>query len=181
MYGPQIEYATLEPRDVKHENFLVLGPWRHGSWSSSSRRLGNLDYGEAIGKEYRAQIEAKFFAYFLKDEPGFDLEDTASFQTGSNTWKRYAHFPPKESEPTSLHLQGDSKLSWGDSPAQARTSYVSDPANPVPYRRRPIQPTYENGSQWSIWLTEDQRFVSDRKDVAVWKLPVLKKDLAVTR
>ena len=54
---------------------------------------------------------------------------------------------------------------------------MSDPANPVPYRHRPIQPTYSDGSQWYNWLTEDQRFVTDRKDVAVWKLPVLKKDL----
>ncbi|HEY1985886.1 MAG TPA: CocE/NonD family hydrolase [Terracidiphilus sp.] len=185
MWGPQEEYSKLEPHDEKHENFLVLGPWRHGYWSSSSRRLGNLEYGESIGKEFRGQIEAKFFAHYLKDETGtnsagFDLEDTASFQTGSNTWKRYAHFPPKESEPTSLHLQGDGKLSWSDSPAQAKTTYVSDPANPVPYRHRPIQPTYGEGSQWFNWLTEDQRFVTDRKDVAVWKLPVLKKDLVVT-
>jgi hypothetical protein len=180
MYGPQIEYATLEPHDEKHDNFLVLGPWRHGSWSFSSRHLGNLEYGEPIGKEYRGQIEAKFFAHYLKDEGGFDLEDTASFQTGSNTWKRYAHFPPKESEPTSLHLEGDGKLAWSDSPAPAKTTYVSDPANPVPYRHRPIQPTYSDGSQWFDWLTEDQRFVIGRPDVAVWKLPVLKKDLVVT-
>jgi hypothetical protein len=180
MYGPQIEYSTLEPHDAKHENFLVLGPWRHGYWSSSSRHLGNLDYTEPIGKEYRAQIEAKFFAHYLKDEPGFDLEDTASFQTGSNTWKRYAHFPPAESQPTSLHLQGGGMLSWTDSTAQASTSYVSDAADPIPYRHRPIQPSYSQGSQWFNWLTEDQRFVTDRKDLAVWKLPVLKKDLVLT-
>jgi predicted acyl esterase len=106
MYGPQEEYASLEPHDSKHENFLVLGPWRHGSWSSSSRHLGALQYGESIGKEYRAQIEAKFFAKYLKDEPGFDLEDTASFQTGSNTWKRYAHFPPAEAKSTAFSLCG---------------------------------------------------------------------------
>ncbi len=180
MYGPQIEYATLEPHDARRENFLVLGPWRHGYWSYSSRHLGNLDYGEPIGKEFRAQIEAKFFAHYLKDEPGFDLEDTASFQTGSNTWKRYAHFPPRESAPTSLHLEGDGKLGWSDSPAPAKTTYTSDPSNPVPYRHRPIQPTYSDGSQWFDWLTEDQRFVTSRPDVAVWKLPVLKKDLVVT-
>jgi putative CocE/NonD family hydrolase len=180
MFGPQIEYTSLEPHDSNHQNFLVLGPWRHGSWYTSLRHLGNLDYTEPIGKEYRAQIEAKFFAHFLKDEPGFDLEDTGSFQTGSNTWKRYAHFPPAESQPTSLHLQGAGMLSWSDSTAQARTSYTSDPANPVPYRHRPIQPTYSDGSQWFNWLTEDQRFVTDRKDLAVWKLPVLKKDLIVT-
>ncbi|MGB7547553.1 MAG: CocE/NonD family hydrolase [Terracidiphilus sp.] len=185
MWGPQEEYAQLEPHDAHHENFLVLGPWRHGYWSSSSRRLGNLDYGEPIGKEFRAQIEAKFFAHFLKDEPnskesGFNLENTASFQTGSNTWKYYSHFPPVKSEPTSLYLQGGGMLSWNDSTATASTSYASDPANPVPYRHRPIQPTYGEGSQWYNWLTEDQRFVTGRKDVAVWKLPVLKKDLIAT-
>ncbi len=60
-------------------------------------------------------------------------------------------------------------------------SYTSDPSDPVPYRHRPIyQPTYSNGSEWYNWLTEDQRFVTDRKDVAVWKLPVLTNDLTIT-
>jgi len=180
MYGPQQEYASLEPHDQSHQNFLVLGPWRHGYWSSSSRHLGNLDYTEPIGKEFRAQIEAKFFAHYLKDAPGFDLKDTASFQTGSNTWKYYLHFPPAESRPTSLHLSAAGLLSWSGSTVQAQTSYLSDPANPVPYRHRPIQPTYGKGSQWRNWLTEDQRFVAGRNDVAVWKLPVLEKDLVLT-
>jgi hypothetical protein len=185
MWGPQEEYAKLEPHDSKHENFLVLGPWRHGSWNSSARYLGNLQYGEPIGKEFRAQIEAKFFAHYLKDAPGtnasgFDLEDTASFQTGSNTWKRYAHFPPPQSKPTSLYLEGDGLLGWTASTADAQTAYVSDPANPVPYRHRPIQPTYSTGSQWYEWLTEDQRFVTNRRDVTVWKLPVLTHDVTLT-
>ena len=180
MWGPQEEYAKLEPHDDKHDNFLVLGPWRHGYWGSSSQHLGNLDFGDPIGKDFRSQIEAKFFAKYLKDESGFDLEDTASFQTGSNTWKRYEHFPPKKAEMTTLHIQGDSKLSWTESTTRGRTSYVSDPASPVPYRHRPIQPTYGDGSQWFNWLTEDQRFVTGRKDVAVWRLPALKKDLVVT-
>ncbi len=173
MWGPQEEYAKLEPQDTKHENFLALGPWRHGSWALSSRHLGNLDYGESIGNEFRAQIEAKFFGHYLKDEPGFDLEDTASFQTGSNTWKRYAHFPPVESKPTALYLGGGGLLSWNAATTAATTSYESDPATPIPYRHRPIQPTYSDGSQWYYWLTEDQRFVTDRKDLAVWKLPTL--------
>lgn len=180
MFGPQVEYAALEPNDDKHENFMVLGPWRHGSWASSSRHLGNVKYGESIGDEYRAQIEAKFFGHYLKDEPGFDLEDTASFQTGSNTWQRYSHFPPVKSEPTGMYLLGNGALSWSEPKAKTTASYVSDPANPVPYRHRPIQPTYGPGSKWYTWLTEDQRFVDGRKDVAEFKLPVLKKDLVVT-
>jgi hypothetical protein len=185
MFGPQIEYSTLEPHDANHQNFLVLGPWRHGYWSSSSRHLGALQYGEPIGKEFRAQIEAPFFTHYLKDSPGvnntaFDLKKAASFQTGSNTWKHYSEFPPLESKLTPLHLLGDGKASWTGTRTPAKTAWVSDPANPVPYRHRPIQPTYSDGSQWYNWLTEDQRFVTDRKDLAVWRLPVLKKDLVVT-
>jgi putative CocE/NonD family hydrolase len=180
MWGPQEEYAQLEPRDEKRENFLALGPWRHGYWSSSSRHLGNIDYGESIGNEFRARIEAKFFGHYLKDEPGFDLEDTASFQTGSNAWRYYSHFPPVQSKSTSLYLSGAGALSWNKATAEEKTSYVSDPANPIPYRHRPIQPTYSDGSQWFNWMTEDQRFVTGRKDVAVWKLPVLTEDLVAT-
>ena len=103
--------------------------------SSSSRHLGNIDYSEPIGKEFRAQIEAKFFAHYLKDEPGakssgFDLEDTASFQTGSNTWKRYAHFPPAESKPTSLHLEGAGLLSWSGSTATGGDKLCERPGRP---------------------------------------------------
>ena len=180
MYGPQEEYAKLEPHDTNHENFLVLGPWRHGYWSSSSLHLGNLDYGEPIGTEFRKNIEAKFFAHYLKGQPGFDLDDTASFRSGSNTWKYYSHFPPKESRPTALYLDGAGLLSWNASTRDATASYISDPANPVPYRHRPIQPTYSANSEWYNWLTEDQRFVTGRKDVAVWTLPVLKNDLTIT-
>ena len=180
MFGPQQEYASLEPHDASRQNFLVLGPWRHGSWSSSLRHLGNLDYTEPIGNEYRARIESRFFAHYLKDKPGFDLENTASFQTGSNTWKYYAHFPPATSRPTSLYLAGEGQLSWSGSTTPAQTSYLSDPANPVPYRPRPIQPTYGQGSQWRSWLIEDQRFVAGRPDVITWKLPKLKKDLTLT-
>ncbi|MDR3752406.1 MAG: CocE/NonD family hydrolase [Terracidiphilus sp.] len=180
MYGPQEEYAKLEPHDTKHQNFLVLGPWRHGYWSSPNWSLGNLDYGEPIGTEFRSRIEARFFAHYLKDDPGFTLEDTASFQTGSNTWQYYSHFPPQESHPTSLYLAGAGLLSWSSSTTTATASYVSDPANPVPYRHRPIQPTYSDGSQWYNWLTEDQRFVTSRNDVAMFKLPVLTQNLIVT-
>jgi putative CocE/NonD family hydrolase len=179
MWGPQEEYATLEPHDVDHDNFLVLGPWRHGSWSSSARHLGAIQYGEPIGTEFRRQIEAPFFAHYLKDEQGFDLEDTASFQTGSNVWKRYAHFPPAEAKPAKLYLAAGKKMSWQAEAKPARFTYVADPKNPVPYRHRPIQPTYGEGSQWFNWMTEDQRFVTGRKDVAVWTMP-LDHDLTLT-
>ena len=181
MWGPQEEYAKLEPHDTKRENFLVLGPWRHGYWGSSSRHLGNLNYGEPIGKEFRAQIEAKFFGHYLKDEPGFDLEDTASFQTGSNTWKRLLALP---AEGSSAHQPASSGQRAAQLERRQRTGQnrriSAIRQTPCPTGTAPSRPTYSEGSQWFNWLTEDQRFVTDRKDLAVWKLPVLKKDLVVT-
>ena len=108
--------------------FSFSGRGGTGTWSSSSQHLGNLDYGEPIGKEFRARIEAKFFAHYLKDAPGFDLEDTASFQTGSNTWQYYSHFPPPQSTPTSLYLAGNGLLSW--SAATSRCAHAATSAIP---------------------------------------------------
>jgi putative CocE/NonD family hydrolase len=179
MWGPQAEYAALEPHDLKHENFLVLGPWRHGSWSQTTRHLGAIQYGEPIGAEYRKRIEAPFFAHYLKDDSGFDLEDTASFQTGSNVWKRYPHFPPPEAVSTKLYLAAGKKLSWDQPVKVVKVRYISDPGDPVPYRRRPIQPTYAPGSKWGLWMTEDQRFVTSRKDVAIWTIRI-DDDLTLT-
>jgi uncharacterized protein len=180
MWGPQEEYKELQPHDTEHENFFVEGPWRHGYWISPSTHLGNLQYGEPIGSEFRRQIEAKFFAHYLKSEPGFTLENTASFETGSDTWQYYAQFPPKIARSAKLFLVDGGGLSWTAPAAQTTTSYVSNPADPVPYRHRPIQPTYGRDSQWYNWMTEDQRFVTDRKDLAVFRLPVLDHDLRIT-
>jgi uncharacterized protein len=180
MYGPQEEYARLEKHDNGRQNFLVLAPWKHGYWGSSSRHLGNVNYTQPVGKQFRANIEAKFFAYYLKDEPGFDVKDTVSFQTGSNQWKYYDHFPPAESRPVNLYLADGGALQWSAASTASAASYVSDPAHPVPYRHQPIQPTYSDGSEWYNWLTEDQRFVTKRSDLAVWKLPALKADLTIT-
>ena len=48
----------------------------------------------------------------------------------------------------------------------AFAEYVSDPAKPVPFRARPIQPIgYDNGLTWPQWLVDDQREASGRPDV----------------
>ena len=139
------------------------------------RHLGNLDYGEPIGKEFRGSIEARFFGHYLKDEPGFDLAEDCQLSNRLQHLEVLRAVSARGLAAHRLHLAGDGLLNWAVSTDNSRTSYVSDPAKPVPYRHRPIQPTYSKGSQWYNWLTEDQRFVTDRIDVAVWKLPVLTK------
>jgi putative CocE/NonD family hydrolase len=181
MWGPQAEYAALEPHDTNHEVFLVLGPWNHGQWGRTTRHLGVVNFGAPTGDQFRQQIEAPFFAHYLKDEPGFDLEDTASFQTGSNRWMRYSHWPPRNTTERNLYLGSNGTLSFEKPVGDSYTKYISDPANPVEYRKRPIESTYApTGSGWYTWLVEDQSPYSKRQDVATWSTPVLDHDLTVT-
>jgi len=187
MWGTQAEYAALKQKH-SGEAFLVLGPWDHGGWEGTGRTLGatfgSLDFGEPTGTEYRKRFEAPFFERYLKDKPGFDLGDTASFRTGVNRWERYGAWPPVEGFAQGrLYLEPGKRLSFA-APADAgdgiAASYVSDPADPVPYRHRPIQSTYAPGSKWYTWLVEDQRFVTGRKDVASFTLPPLDHDVTIT-
>jgi putative CocE/NonD family hydrolase len=186
MWGTQAEFAALRQHGGKA--FLVLGPWDHGGWEDTGRTLGStfgtLDFGEPTGSELRKWFEAPFFERYLKDRPGFDLVDTASFRTGVNHWERYDAWPPAVGfAPGRLYLEPGKALSFA-APADGgdgiAASYVSDPADPVPYRHRPIQSTYAPGSKWYTWLVEDQRFVTGRKDVASFTMPPLDHDVTIT-
>ncbi len=182
MWGPQAEYATLKPHDTKHEVFMVLGPWNHGEWVSTTRHLGVVDFGSATGDWFRNQIQAPFFAHYLKGQPGFNLKDIASFQTGTDRWMRYDSWPPKDAVERSLYLGPNHTLTFTrPSDAQASTQYISDPADPVNYRKRPVEATYApTGSHWYTWLAQDQRPYDNRSDVAVWETPVLDHSVTVT-
>ncbi|MBB5316791.1 hypothetical protein HDF09_001460 [Edaphobacter lichenicola] len=185
MWGTQAEYAALKPHDTTGEVFMVLGPWNHGGWGPTTRHLGVLDLGAATGDQYRKTMEAPFFEKYLKGRAGFDLTGVASFRTGVNKWERYEAWPPKQGfKEAELFLNADGALSRNAPAAagdgKAAVSYSADPANPVPYRNRPIQSTYGDGSKWRTWLVEDQRFVSGRKDLANFSSPVLEKDVTVT-
>ena len=50
----------------------------------------------------------------------------------------------------------------------------------MPYRPRPIEQTYGEGSRWGLWMLGDQRFVDGRPDVATWQSDTLKEDVIVT-
>jgi putative CocE/NonD family hydrolase len=77
---------------------------------------------------------------------------------------------------TPLWLRAGLKLSFEGLAAGEASfeEYVSDPAKPVPFRARPIQPMgYEQGNTWSQWLVDDQREASGRPDVLAFVSDVL--------
>ena len=183
-YGPMKEFETWEKQDAHHYNHLVAGPWNHGGWGwSKGDQLGNIRFGSATGEYFRAKIQARWFAWYLKGKGDGNFAKVIAFQTGTNVWKNYDSWPPAQARRKDLYFRADRKLSF-DKPTgegdDAYDSYVSDPANPVPYRTRPIEETYGPGSRWYTWLTEDQRFVHDRPDVLSWETEPLREDLTIT-
>ena len=184
-YGPVRIYEELEKHDPSHRNFLVVGPWNHGGWSrGTGDRLGPIGFDSTTSKYFRNEIQAPFFAHFLKDKGQLDLPEAMTFETGTNRWRRWDAWPPvRNTEKRNLYFGPNETLSF-EAPAAApdagSDSYVSDPAFPVPYRQRPIQATYfPGGSKWSTWLVEDQRFVDDRADVLSWETAPLKDDVTI--
>ena len=179
--GPTRIYAALEQTDTDHLNYFVAGPWNHGGWmGESGRRLGDMDWGRDISQDFQVRIFAPWFAHWLHDTPLSEAE-AVTFQTGSNQWMSYDKWPPTQGVTRKkLYLRAGGKLSF-DAPAEQDgfDSYISDPANPVPYRHRPVTPTYPNPT-WTTWLVEDQRFVEHRPDVLLWETEPLQENITVT-
>jgi putative CocE/NonD family hydrolase len=181
-YGALATYKALEKFDKSNHNFIVLGPWNHGGWGGAGRNLGQVNFGSATGNYFRAEVQAPWFAYYLKDKGKANQPEALTFQSGTNQWTRSDHWPPKEAASRDLYLHTGKTLSF-DKPStdtvQDAETYLSDPTNPVPYRKRPIQPTYGRGSSWYTWLVQDQRFLQGRNDLISWQTAPLDQDLTI--
>jgi putative CocE/NonD family hydrolase len=183
-YGPQTAYHQWEKQDAHHKNYIVIGPWNHGGWAHGpGNKLGNINFDASTGTTFRKDIQAQWFAYYLKGKGDGNFAEATTFQTGSNTWKQYNSWPPENAVKKNLYFNAGKQLSFEEPAGKSRdmyASYISDPAHPVPYRSRPVEETYGPGSRWYTWLTEDQRFVDNRPDVATWQTPALDSDIIVT-
>ncbi len=199
IYGAPAVYKALAPKDSANDKvFLVIGPWHHGQMIGNGSSLGAVKFGSDTALYFRRQILAPFLARYLRDDaPKADIAPVTAFETGSNEWRRYAAWPPppkaevrgqkaegrKEAgKLTPLYLRAGLKLSL-EAPRDGETpheEYVSDPAKPVPFVRRPIQAMgYEEGNVWPRWLVEDQREASGRPDVVAYVSDVLKEPLRI--
>jgi putative CocE/NonD family hydrolase len=186
-YGPQKIYELLEKHDTDRRNYFVAGPWNHGGWGrGAGDRLGPIQFGSNTGEYFRDRIQASWFAHWLKGRGPLPVAEAVTFQTGSNVWQQFDAWPPRSGvEPKALYFRADERLSYDrpsapDGADRAYDAYLSDPANPVPYRHRPINATYGAGPGWATWLIEDQRFVDHRPDVLSWATDPLTEPLRIT-
>ncbi len=174
--GPLWIYREIEKNNPKAWNVLVEGPWCHGCWSRrDGSTLGGAKFGSNTSAFYQEKIEFPFFLHFLKDKGGMKLPEAYVFESGSNNWKTYESWPPKNATEKSIYLQENGRLSFEAPKAvSAFDEYVSDPAKPVPHLNR-ISPamTYE-------YMVDDQRFSSIRTDVLVYQSDALTEDLTIS-
>ncbi len=181
IYGAVYAYEATVPKDGGTAlGHLVIGPWFHGQANGDGSSLGPLEYGEDTGAWFRHHVMLPFLDSHLKDDgqPVATAPVTA-FQTGTDTWRTYESWPQAcaacADKGQALYLQPDSRLAFAPPAAGGPgfDQYTADPAKPVPYRPRPIRPTYAKDSTWHTWLVDDQRFVADRPDVLTYTTDVL--------
>lgn len=179
LYGSFKTYQVVERLNPNVNNVLVVGPWKHGGWArEDGDRLGEAKFGSKTAAFYRQQIELPFFEKYLKDANHAAPAEATVFETGTNRWRVFDHWPPKNAQSTKLFLKAGGKLEREASKVSANSNdafdeYVSDPAKPVPYT--PVitpRMTVE-------YMAEDQRFAARRPDVLVYQTEVMEKNLVL--
>ncbi|HEX5888337.1 MAG TPA: CocE/NonD family hydrolase, partial [Pyrinomonadaceae bacterium] len=173
LFGALETYKTIEETNPGARNTLVMGPWFHGGWSrSDGDALGRVSFGQKTSLTYREMVELPFFNCLLKDICNRELAEATMFETGSNQWRHYDSWPPKNVESREIYLNANGGLSFtAPSAAAAFNEYVSDPARPVPFINNiAIGMTRE-------YMVDDQRFAATRPDVLVYQTDALDRDV----
>jgi putative CocE/NonD family hydrolase len=176
LWGALETYRAIERQSRGIENTLVMGPWRHGGWArQDGERHGDVTFGQKTSLFYREHIEFPFFQRHLKGRNHPAQPEAWVFETGTNTWQKYAAWPPVEAKSQVLWLHAQGKLSATPVGAAQDESggdvYVSDPGKPVPYRSK------LSGEMDAEYMSDDQRFASRRPDVLVYATADLESDV----
>jgi putative CocE/NonD family hydrolase len=174
--GPFKTYRSIEEKNAGIDNTIVIGPWVHGGWSrGEGAALGNVKFAEKTGDFFRDHIQFPFFEAYLKGTGKEKLPEAWVFETGTNVWRQYDHWPPRTAETKTLYFHAGGKLSF-DPPKQEAApfdEYVSDPAKPVPFV------AYYALNVPQEYMVSDQRFASRRTDVLVYQTEPLAQDLTI--
>ena len=176
LFGPVKVFHAIDAQSPgSPENVLVEGPWVHGGWSrGDGASLGDVPFGSETAKFYREHIEFPFFESKLKGKSAEPLPKAYTFETGSNVWKKYDAWPPKNATPRMIYFLDNGKLGFAPPTAhESRDEYVSDPAHPVPFTE------YTTDTTPQRYMDDDQRFAARRPDVLTYMSEPLTDDITV--
>jgi putative CocE/NonD family hydrolase len=176
LQGPFSVYHGVEKNNPGIFNALVVGPWAHGGWEIyDGHHLGRVDFAANTAEFYRRNILFPFFEHYLKGIMNAKLPKAYVFETGTNVWKQYAAWPPRNVGQMTLYFHENGGLSF-DPPGVAVSEfdqYVSDPAKPVP-----LVGYFTRGVPYE-YMVSDQRFADSRTDVLVYRTSVLQEDVTI--
>jgi hypothetical protein len=172
--------AASTNREVRRNEFVVIGPWTHGV---GPRKVGDLDFG-AEARFDLGDLQFKWFQYWLKNrETGVqDWPAYYLFVMGENRWRGENEWPLKRARSSSyfLHsaghaatLKGNGTLNVTEPDDEASDQFTYDGNNPVP----------SVGGNNLVGATagpHDQTSVEERDDVLVYSTPPLEHDTEVT-
>lgn len=176
LQGPFSTFHSIDQHNSGIFNALVVGPWVHGGWSRyEGNHLGRVEFASNTGDYYREKILFPFFEEYLKGAADAKVPKAYVFETGTNVWRRYADWPPKQAESKMLYLHAGGVLSFDppDSDATAFDEYVSDPTKPVPFVN------YVANDVPQEYMDSDQRFANSRTDVLTYETPALQEDVTI--
>ena len=179
LQGPFSTFASIEKNNPGIFNAIVEGPWVHGGWSRYlGHSLGSADFASNTGEYFRRLIQFPFFEQYLKGAADAKLPKASMFETGTNVWREYPVWPPKNAQPRTLYFGENGRLSFdppdkADSSVAAYDEYVSDPNKPVPYI------SYVSTFVTQEYMVADQRFASTRPDVLTYQTEPLEQDITV--
>jgi putative CocE/NonD family hydrolase len=175
-YGAPAVYRALKPKDKNDDLLsLVIGPWRHSGVNHYGYDLGALTFTGDTADEFRVKYMKPFFDHYLKGAPDPHTPHVLTYATGVNRWEQSPKWPMGTLTP--LYLTERFAASFTAPVAGGHDDYRSDPSKPVPFIPRPID--MADATQWKPWLVRDQRFVSDRPDVLVYRTAVLDKPVHI--
>ena len=192
IYGAIAVYKAIKPGDTSNDRvFLVIGPWHHGQEIENGSSLGAVNFQANSSEYFQRNILGPFLAHYLKDgAPPMDVAPVSAYETGTNRWERLRDWPAGcdtgcTIRPTPLYLGADLTASFKPPTSTAADavfdSFISDPARPVPFRARPIQPIgYTPPLTWVQWLVDDQREAGGRTDVLSYETSVLTEPVKIS-
>jgi putative CocE/NonD family hydrolase len=187
MYGGNHAYRAWEPQDKSNTmNYLVMGPWFHSQINRQGRAIGPFEWASDTAEYWRREVLVPFFNQYLKPgSPKADTPPVLMYDAGLDRWDRLKAFPVScekgcavAAQPLYLTAGGALSFETPKKDTPKFDEYVSDPAKPVPYRPRPVDPA--DGTAWRTWLVTDQRFVDGRPDVLTYESEPLKEPMKLS-
>ena len=176
VYGAFETYKAIEKQNPNTTNMIVAGPWFHGGWvRAKGDTFGDMQFESNTSLYYQENIELPFFNYYLKEKGNFKPTEAHIFITGSNEWKQFETWPPKNISNQKMYLQSNGKIVFNKAIMSVPTydEYVSDPNKPVPYQGGVLE------SRSREYMVDDQRFSSNRPDVMVYQSDILAEDITL--